>query len=221
MIRPNFTRAQVADLASLEKHVQHLISLIPKNGATVDLQPLFYDLTLDSATEFLIGKSVDCQLAAKGSPARRIAEAFNYAEMQMSVRLRLGKFAAFHCNPKFTRSCRVIHDFFDDFIQQAISEKSRKEEKGEQDGKYIFITELLKANDDPKQLRAEALNVLIAGRDTTAGLLSNTFHALARHPRVWKKLQQEISKLEGRMPDYATLKGDMPYLKAVLNEGMF
>jgi cytochrome P450 len=193
--------------------------MIPKDGSTVDLQPLFYNLTLDSATEFLIGKSVDCQLAPEGSKAKEIAEAFDFAEGQMSARLRLGKLAIFHQSAKFMVSCRVIHEFFDAFIHEAIQDGGRETEKNNQGGRYVFVKELMKHNANPKQLRDEALNVLIAGRDTTAGLLTNLFHALARHPRVWEKLQQEISTLEGRRPGYGTLRGDMPYLKCVMNEG--
>lgn len=60
LIRPNFTRSQVADLDTFETHIQHLISAIPLDGSTVDLQPLFFSLTMDSATEFLFGKSTSC-----------------------------------------------------------------------------------------------------------------------------------------------------------------
>ena len=59
MIRPNFTRAQVADLDTFETHVQHLTDAIPCDGSTVDLQELFFGLTMDSATEFLFGKSTN------------------------------------------------------------------------------------------------------------------------------------------------------------------
>lgn len=57
MIRPNFTRSQVADLDTFETHITHLIDTIPKDGATVDLQDLFFSLTMDSATQFLFGTS--------------------------------------------------------------------------------------------------------------------------------------------------------------------
>jgi hypothetical protein len=60
MIRPNFTRSQVADLDGLEKHVQRFVNLLPRDGSTVDLQPLFCLLTMDSATEFLFGRSTNC-----------------------------------------------------------------------------------------------------------------------------------------------------------------
>jgi len=59
MVRPNFTRQQVADLDMFEAHVSHLIDSIPRDGSTVDLQNLFFALTMDSATEFLFGRSTN------------------------------------------------------------------------------------------------------------------------------------------------------------------
>lgn len=79
------------------------------------------------------------------------------------------------------------------------------------------MNELALATDDPIQIRSELLNILLAGRDTTAGLLSNTFYVLARRPDVWDRLKSEIDQLEGRKPDYETLR-NMKYLKYVLNE---
>jgi cytochrome P450 len=78
----------------------------------------------------------------------------------------------------------------------------------------------LKSTTDPKQLRDELLNILLAGRDTTASLLSNTFHVLARRPDIWKKLKAEVDELQGARPDYETLR-NMKYLKYLLNECSF
>lgn len=59
MVNPIFKRAQVEkDLANFESHVSRLLDLIPKDGRTVDLQPLFDRLALDSSSEFLFGESV-------------------------------------------------------------------------------------------------------------------------------------------------------------------
>lgn len=41
LTRPSFTKAQFSNLDSLNTHVNRLLGLIPRDGATVDLQPLF------------------------------------------------------------------------------------------------------------------------------------------------------------------------------------
>ena len=43
-IKPIFARAQISDLKTFGKHVDRLMELLPTNGSTVDLQPLFLRL---------------------------------------------------------------------------------------------------------------------------------------------------------------------------------
>ena len=79
LVRPNFTRSQVADLDTFETHIQKLISKIPKDGSTVDLQTLFFQLTLDSATEFLFGESVSSLSSTEGSVQEQFGKMFDLA----------------------------------------------------------------------------------------------------------------------------------------------
>lgn len=52
MIRPTFVRDQIADLKCFDRHVNNLIKLIHQNE-TVDLQRLFFQLTMDSSSDFM------------------------------------------------------------------------------------------------------------------------------------------------------------------------
>jgi cytochrome P450 len=79
------------------------------------------------------------------------------------------------------------------------------------------LNELAKETDNREELRDQILSVLLAGRDTTASLLSNMFWELARHPEVYAKLREEASFLGGREPTYEELK-NMKYLKFCINE---
>lgn len=99
MLRPNFHRSQVADLDTFEVHIQHLIGAIPTDGSTVDLQELFFRLTIgmwhlvsakeasltdapqDSATGFLFGESTMCLAPGTNTVSNsRFAEKFNRAQ---------------------------------------------------------------------------------------------------------------------------------------------
>lgn len=217
MVRPSFTKSQVADLDTFESHIQQLIEKIPKDGSSVDLQTLFFQLTLDSATEFLLGESINSLTSPVGSQQQLFGQAFDAAQNELLGRLMLGPFVWLSRNRSFDRDCKTVHEYIDKFAQKAARNRGRKlgDEGGK--GKYIFANELAQATDDPIRIRSELLNVLLAGRDTTAGLLSNTFHVLARRPDVWAKLAFEVDKLEGRKPDYETLR-NMKYLKYILNE---
>lgn len=224
LVRPSFAKVQVADLDTFESHIQHLIAKIPRDGSTIDLQPLFYQLTLDSATEFLLGESVDVLRSPAGSEQQLFGQAFDFAQTELNLRLRLGPFVWLYRNKNFDRACVRVHNFVDKFVAKALefrreSLASGKMNEEKQKGKYIFMNELALATDDPIQIRSEILNILLAGRDTTAGLLSNTFHVLARRPDIWAKLKQEVDQLGGKKPDYETLR-NMKYLKHVLNESL-
>ncbi|KAI9736526.1 MAG: hypothetical protein M1818_006037 [Claussenomyces sp. TS43310] len=222
LVRPNFAKAQVADLDTFETYIQQMIKKIPRDGSTVDLQPLFFQLTLDSATEFLFGESVNVLQSPEGSEQQLFGTAFDYAQSELRTRNRLGAFLPLYRNKRFDEACLRIHNFVDGIVYKALEYRKLQQrnlgnEKGT--GKYVFLTELSKETDDPKRLRDESLNLLLAGRDSTAGLLGHTFHALARRPDVWEKLMAEVDTLGGARPDYDTLKS-LKYVRNVLYEAL-
>ncbi|TAQ83964.1 hypothetical protein B7494_g7712 [Chlorociboria aeruginascens] len=223
LVRPSFTKSQVADLDTFEIHIQHLISKIPLDDSTVDLSPLFFQLTFDSATEFLFGSSVNSLDSVPGSPQEIFGTAYDFAQSKLGQRMRLGKLAALFPQKEFYNACDTVHNFVDKIVEKALNKSSMNDDEkfidGKERDKYVFLDELAKETRDPKQLRAELLNILLAGRDTTASLLSNTFHVLARRPDIWRKLQAEIEELGGKRPTYESLKG-MKYLKCLLNEAL-
>ncbi|PBP27814.1 cytochrome P450 52A1 [Diplocarpon rosae] len=195
LVRPSFTRAQVADLDTFETHIQQFISKIPRDGTTIDLQPLFFQLTLRLRDRV---------------PLRRVRQ---LPEQQQRLGARPLR-TPVRLGPEQTGEPEFVHQFVDQIVSQAL-EKSPAHE-GE---RYVFLTEMLQSTRDPTQLRDELLNILLAGRDTTASLLSNTFHVLARQPHIWKNLKAEVDALEGVKPDYETLR-NMKYLKNLLSESL-
>lgn len=222
LVRPNFTKAQVADLDTFETHIQRLITKIPRDGSTIDMQTLFFQLTLDSATEFLFGESVNSLTSPAGSEQEIFGRSFDYAQGRLGQRSRLGKLVYIFPDREFDQACKTVHRFVDNIVFRALERTQPKDAEKSIDGeggndRYVFLTELMNATRDPKQLRDELLNILLAGRDTTASLLSNTFHVLARRPDIWNKLKAEVDLLNGEKPDYETLR-NMKYLKYLMNE---
>lgn len=234
LLRPQFSREQVGDLESLEVHVQRLIDCIEKAGDVVDLQPLLYGLTLDSATEFLLGESVD-SLLFTGEPAEipgsfediklKFGDAFNTSQQYVIFRTRMRSLRRF-VNPKgFRDSNEICHKFIDHFVDLALHPEKKQKKVESQRQRYVFLDAIAQENKDPKYLRDQVLHVLLAGRDTTASLLGFTLLLLAKHPKVLKKLREEIIDAfgtgkdgNGKAPTFATLK-DVTYLRYVLNEG--
>lgn len=71
---------------------------------------------------------------------------------------------------------------------------------------------------DPKVLRDEVLNILLAGRDTTTNTLSYGIYMLSKHPDVLKRLRQEVLETvgESRRPDFEDMRS-MKYMRAFIN----
>ncbi|KAM4063685.1 cytochrome p450 [Hirsutella rhossiliensis] len=127
LIRPNFTRDQVADLTSFEHLIQDLFSILPRDGETVvDLQDLFFRYAIDSATEFLFGQSVGS--LKKSQSELSFAQAFNYAQEAIITRATLGPLNMFYRDQKADKCNRICRDFAQQFVEEAVhaieSEKS-------------------------------------------------------------------------------------------------
>lgn len=220
MLRPNFVRQQVGDLPTFEKHVKHLVAAVPQDGSTVDLSELFFRLTMDSATEFLFGESTET-LTKTSSDG--FAEAFTRGQEYIAHKSRWGRMAdLFPANRRFTQDQKFVHDYVDYYVDKALAKRSQLlQEKSNADkpGRYIFIDELVRQTTDRVSIRSEALNILLAGRDTTASLLTNVFFMLAKRPDIWQKLQAEIDILDGEEPTFDQLK-ELKYLRALMNESL-
>ena len=228
LIRPQFAREQIADLTALERHVQNLMAAITTNVGTdgwtalTDLQPLFFRQTLDSSTEFLFGQSADSQLAALreassgagggGLEWDKFGPAWDEATMEVSKRFRLNNMYWLHNTKAMREACAEVHRFADHFVQLALNPPvdSKTPESGHKP--YVFLTELAKSTRDPIELRDQLLNVLLAGRDTTAGLLGFVFYQLAQHPELYAKLRSTVLEHFGTYKDPKNM--DFPGLKA-------
>ncbi|KAL2126695.1 hypothetical protein VTI74DRAFT_388 [Chaetomium olivicolor] len=189
LIRPQFTRDQVSDLDLEETHVQNMMKLLePMIGADgwideVDLLPYFFRLTIDSATEFLFGKSVNSQLrllpgyrsGEMGSMEAEFARAFDAGQRALATRARFMDSWWLYDSLEFRNSCKIVHNFVDHYVQLALSKDLRcrdLEKEGTADKrKYIFLEALAAQTQEPMELRSELLHILLAGRDTTASHL--------------------------------------------------
>jgi cytochrome P450 len=120
---------------------------------------------------------------------------------------------------RFARARREL----DEIVYRLIAEHR---ENGRDRGDLLSM--LLLARDDEggtgamsdRQLRDEAMTILLAGHETTAVALAWTFYLLAQNPRVEASLHEELdSVLRGAPPTAADAKR-LPYLEMVLSESM-
>ena len=208
LLRPNFARDQVSDLELEERHVRAMFRAIgPVNAGgwtpELDMQRLFFRLTIDSATEFLFGESVDSQnLGAAGEGESTFSRHFDSAQKHLAQRLRLGDWYWLHNPADFRRDNGVVQDFLQPYVDRAIreadaeaaAEKTPAEtaQYAPERERYVFMKALARQTRDPHEIRSQLLNILLAGRDTTASLLSWTVHQLLRHPDVFTSLRAAV-----------------------------
>jgi cytochrome P450 len=46
LLKPNFTRFQISNMALFERHFQELLAVIPRDGSTINLGPRFFCMTM-------------------------------------------------------------------------------------------------------------------------------------------------------------------------------
>lgn len=217
LMRPQFTRDQVSDLDLEERHVQNMMSALDaklNKGAewtqVVDLQDIFFRLTLDSATEFLLGESADSQLQHIPGYGRKrnsadalhtfdFARAFDRGQWGLSQRARMGPLYWAWSSSDFRQCVRQCNNFMDHYVRLALNKQARgndtdKEKNGGSGGKprYVFLDALAQATRDPIELRSQLMHILLAGRDTTASTLGYLFLLLARDPSRYQTLRKAI-----------------------------
>ncbi|KAG7662130.1 uncharacterized protein J8A68_004392 [[Candida] subhashii] len=234
MLRPQFAREQIGHVQLLEPHVQVLAKHIELyQGETFDLQKLFFQFTVDTSTELLFGESVhslyDEHLGLpcpNNIPERDgFAEAFGISQTILASRAYSQIFHHLFNSAQFRHCNKKVQALAQYYVQLAL-ELTPEELEVKSKGNYTFLYELVKKTRSPKMLQDQLLNIMVAGRDTTAGLLSFTMFELARNPEVWAKLKDEIYTKFGGGDDsrieeitFESLK-KCDYLKSILQEAL-
>ncbi|KAK4446132.1 cytochrome P450 alkane hydroxylase, partial [Podospora aff. communis PSN243] len=218
MLRPQLTHRQYEDLKLFDGPLNDLLDSLPHSGGIIDLQPLFFRFTLDVTTAFLFGESVRSLKSAAGSPEQNFATAFDLAQSYVIQRFRLLDLYWLIGGRKFREACRQVNEFADKVIDQNLDEGISSQQDNSETGRYVFLRAAAKSFPDRAALRGQIVNILAAGRDTTACLLSWTFFLLVRHPKVMQKVRAEISSVrDAESLTRDNLRG-LKYLQNVLKE---
>jgi cytochrome P450 len=170
MLRPRFTSKQYEDLSVFREHIDNLIGCISMaNGQVIDLQPLFFRFTLDTTTAFLFRESVYSLKTSE--KAAKFEAAFNLAQSYVAKRFRLLDLYWLIGGKEFSNACTSVHKFADDILGHDLDPTKGSQERY---SRYTFLDALAQNCPNRQALRHQVLNILIAGRDTTACLLSWT-----------------------------------------------
>ena len=171
MLRPQFSRQQYQDLDILRGHVDDLINCILDQGPSLDLQPLFFRFTLDTTAAFLFGESTYSLKANQSGEDIRFAESFDIAQDYVVQRYRYLDLYWLIGGRRFREACASVHHFIENIIDRRLTKPEKSYEKNR---RYVFIDAIAEDSNDRTALRDQLINILLAGRDTTACLLSWT-----------------------------------------------
>ncbi|KAK4635923.1 Cytochrome P450 monooxygenase alt2 [Fulvia fulva] len=228
LFRPQFSREQINDLDETENASRALINAIgPVDSAGwtngTELQPLLYSFTLDTATSFLFGESLNSLSShsadhdsAVQQSNQQFAADFELASVYMIWRIRLQALYWVMDGIKLRQAAGRIRRFTERFVQSALDSSTDEKSSCR---RYNLLSALATQTQNKTELRNQTLAILVAGRDTTAGLLGWCFIRLALHPHIFTKLRSII--LSQFQPDepitFASVKG-CRYLQHFLNE---
>ncbi|KAJ7839256.1 cytochrome P450 monooxygenase pc-2 [Mycena olivaceomarginata] len=239
MTRPFFTRERILEFAIFEKYANDAIDQAAtrlRQGYAVDFQDVASRFTLDSSTEFLFGKSADSLSAGLAypessseknpasflnHPSNGFVHAFVEAQRLHVSRSRFG--AKWRLNEFWRDEVKVHREVIDQFIEpivnDALAEKARLSTQDSKPETETLLGHLLTVTEDKDIIRDEVLNMLVAGRDTTAATLTYAVYMLAEHPTMADRLRNEILDKVGtsKVPTHDDIKA-MPYLRAFINE---
>lgn len=138
---------------------------------TTDLQPLNFNLTIDSASEFLLGESVNCQLSALRGKADSLdasskanadfVAAFENSQDMIAKAFRLNDWYSLAITKEFRATSKVCHDYIDRIVKKGLTEKPEKRLEAGEKEKYVFLEKLAEATKDPIEIRDQVLSILV------------------------------------------------------------
>ncbi len=178
LARPFFKKSSLGDhIPVIRAHTGDLLQCLP-TGESVDIQKAFYRLTLRIICEIGFGKN---QLAL--TDVDSFNENFNQAQRTVERNIR-NPLLEFQGNAGFDQNLKVLDEFVDMIL------KTRTH------GSSNLLDLFEKTHGDSREyMRDTVLNFIIAGRDTTATLLTWTLFCLALNPKVETRLRKELQSV--------------------------
>ncbi|MDN5709317.1 MAG: cytochrome P450, partial [Planococcus sp. (in: firmicutes)] len=114
-------------------------------------------------------------------------------------------------------------DYMFNLVDQLIAERKEAGDQGEDD----LLAHMLKGKDpetgeslDDENIRFQIITFLIAGHETTSGLLSFAIQYLLKHPEKLEKAYAEVDEVLGdATPSFKQVK-QLKYVRMILNEAL-
>lgn len=228
-LHKKYITAMVTMFGDCAVHGSTMLENASHEGKPVEMENFFSRLALD-----IIGKAVfnyDFDSLTTDDPViQAVYTTLREAEYRSTYPIPYWNFAPLRALVPRQRQCeaalKIISDTLDELIAKC---KKLVEEEDEE-----FVEEFLSRADPSllhfliasgeeitsKQLRDDLMTLLIAGHETTAAVLTWTFHCIVDRPDVLEKLQNEVDTVLGdRKPTVEDMRA-LKYCTRVINEAM-
>jgi len=188
------------------------------NKEIINAEDFYQRFTLDAFCDIAFGINVDSQ--ASDVPFSRNFD-LNTGSINLRFITPVWKWMPWLRSERDVRSSkRIIDDFAMTLIE---SRKASKESIADQHDLLSFLVREDNEAHDDTYVRDQIINFIIAGRDTSAQLLTWVSYYLAREAsdsRIWRRLAAEAAQcVRGVAGTYDEVKS-MPYTEAVLKEAL-
>ena len=183
-------------------------------GDSLELLSSLSKLTLDLTGRTLFGSDL-CEDAVQVGVS--MAAIDRYYQQIMASPFSLPAWWPSPQNVAFVRAIQRVDTVIEKMI---VSRRAEGIDRGD------FLGALLHAKDEngqcmsTKQIRDECMTVFIAGHDTSALALTYTLYLLSRHPKIKRRVRQEIATQVGVRRPTADDVQSLVYTKQVLKEAM-
>jgi cytochrome P450 len=215
LMAPAFVQKRIAGYAAVIASRTEAAQAAWTDGAEIDVGAAMMRLTLE-----IVGKTLfDAEI---GADAKDVGEALT-AVMEHLIGTLMSLVPLPPQVPtRANRRALAAVARLDELVYRMIREhRAHGGDRGD------FLSMLLLAQDEDdgsvmtdKQVRDEAMTIVLAGHETTANALAWTYHLLGQHPAARDRLEREAaSALGGRIPTLADLPR-LPYALQVLKEAM-
>ncbi|XP_012370514.1 phylloquinone omega-hydroxylase CYP4F2-like [Octodon degus] len=209
--------------------------LVSQGSTRLDMFEHISLMTLDSLQKCVFSFESNCQ----EKPSEYIAAILELSALSAKrvEQILLHKDFLYHLThdgQRFSKACRLVHDFTDAVIQerhrtllrQGIDDFLKAKAKAKT---LDFIDVLLLSKDEDgkglsdEDIRAEADTFMFEGHDTTASGLSWVLYNLARHPEYQERCRKEVQELlrgrESQEIEWDDL-AQLPFLTMCIKESL-
>ncbi|TDG49576.1 hypothetical protein AWZ03_004067 [Drosophila navojoa] len=226
MMQPKTVRMYYQKMSAVNKEFIQRIREV-RNSSTLEVPENFEEeinrFTLESVSVVALDKQLGLINANRSNPqAKKLFDALNiFFELsgELEMKPTIWRYVA---TPKFKKLIKVldeIQDITSGYVNEAV-ERLEREPSNKPDHEKSVLEKLLKT--DQQIAKVMAVDMLIAGVDTTTTVFTGALLCLAKNPEKQAKLREEIRQiLPNKDSEFteASMK-NVPYLRAVIKESL-